>query len=183
MLNNIVSKKIRRALFRYYLYGSTMIAGEVLFYTITKIGRKLPDWINWFFEYGWRVDEKLELNHIWEIPISTLYGQASLWMFFVYASICLFGLEPTFLRIRHWQWYVRGTIYMLIILTMECSLGWVLFYLTGYEIWYYSDRLAVFRYTSLAIAPMWFVIGLLSENIMRLVDALSRAKIKLKSSS
>jgi len=180
MVKKVIPKRVRRALFRYFIYGSTMIAGEVSFYSLTKIGRTLPDWISWFFAYGWRVDPALQINHIWEIPIKTLYGQASLWMFFVYASICLFGLEPTFRRIRNWHWFYRGSIYMIIILAMECALGWVLLYLTGYKIWYYTDPLNIFQFTSLAIAPMWFVVGLLSENVIRLVDALTRAKIELK---
>ncbi|MDH5681990.1 MAG: hypothetical protein OEZ36_10410, partial [Spirochaetota bacterium] len=171
-------KKFRRALFRYLLYGGILVFSEVAFYTVTKIGKLLPDFISWFFDYGWRVDPSLQLNTMWDdgiVPIKTLYGQASLWMFFVYATICLFFLEPAHKKLRGKSWILRGTIYMSIILFMECSLGWVLYWLTGYMIWYYDDPLNIFTFTSLSIAPMWFVVGLVSENVSRLVFALTRS--------
>ncbi|MGL1902955.1 MAG: hypothetical protein OCC49_12510 [Fibrobacterales bacterium] len=175
-------KSVRRAVVRYCIYGALMLAGEISFYTISKIGRTLPDWISWFFNYSWRVDPVLDLNHIWDVPITTFYGQASLWMFFVYASIFVFGLEPMYARIKYsLNWFVRGLIYMGIILAMECLTGWILFWLTGWSIWYYADGpLTIFTYTSFAIAPMWFVLGVISERVIDIIYRLSEMKGILK---
>jgi hypothetical protein len=173
-------KRIKRAAFRFFIYGSLLVAGEVSFYTLVKVGRRLPVFLAWLFQFNWAVDARLELGHIWEVPIRTLYGQASLWMFFVYGSIALFGIEPAYHRIKQWPWFIRGCLYMLIILTMECGTGWLLKAITGYEIWYYQDgMLTLLRYTSLAIAPMWFALGLISENFIHLVDKLTRTKREL----
>jgi hypothetical protein len=173
-------KRARRAAFRFFVYGSILVAGEVAFYTIVKVGRLLPGWLSWLFAFHWRVDTTLQLDHVWEVPVRSLYGQASLWMFFVYASICLFGLEPAYRRIKRWPLLFRGLVYMLVILAMECASGWALKALTGLEIWYYADGpLTLLRYTSLAIAPMWLVVGLLSENFLHIVDKLARVKIEL----
>lgn len=174
------ARRLRRAAFRFFVYGSILVAGEVAFYTIVKVGLLLPSWISWLFAFHWRVDPALALDHVWDVPVRSLYGQASLWMFFVYASICLFGLEPAYRRIKRWPMVARGLVYMLVILAMECASGWVLVALTNLEIWYYADGpLTVLRYTSLAIAPMWFVVGLLSENFMHIVDKLTRVKLEL----
>ncbi|MCP4129696.1 MAG: hypothetical protein GY754_01650 [bacterium] len=175
-------KRIRRAIFRFMIYGSLLIAGEVAFYTVTKIGRAMPEFISWLFQFQWLVDPRLGLDHIWnvaDVPIKVLYGQASLWMFFVYGSIGLFGVEAAYDKIKNWHWIIRGSIYMVIILFMECTWGWILLGVTGYSIWYYEGVLSIFKYTSLAIAPMWFIVGLLSENLVRLIDKLTEVKLKL----
>ena len=75
---------------------------------------------------------------------------------------------------------LRGLAYMLIILFIECLSGWILKWMTGYDIWYYADHYHIFRYTSWAIAPMWFIVGLLSENFMNLVMKYSEVKVKLR---
>ncbi len=179
-----IVKKIRRAIVRYIIYGGIMVAGEVSFYTVSKVGRSMPDWINWFFKYNWRVDPVLGINHIWDIPIETFYGQASLWMFFVYASIFVFGLEPMYKKIKHWNWFIRGIIYMLIILSMECLTGWILLWITGYSIWYYQDGpLTIFTYTSWAIAPMWFALGMISERVIDIIHKLTEMKALLKANN
>ena len=171
-------KTIRRAVFRFCVYGAILVFSEVAFYNITKIGRKIPI-VNELFHYQWCVDSKLHLSAIWDTPVSVLYGQASLWMFFVYASICLFGIEPVYKKIRHRNIFLRGFTYMCIVLVMECLTGWILYGITGYKIWYYSGTLAIFTFTSLAIAPMWFIVGLMSENFIHLVAKLNLTKDQL----
>ncbi len=59
-----IPKRIRQALFRLCIYGALLVAGEVSFYSITKIGRKVP-LLKYIFEYQWWVDPKLNLNQIW----------------------------------------------------------------------------------------------------------------------
>jgi hypothetical protein len=177
MLKKIFNKKFQQAVFRFIVYGSILVFGEIVFYNITKIGRTLPFWANWLFRYQWLVDPRLELNHIWDVPMKVLYGQASLWMFIVYGTIALFGVENAYKKLLKWNWFVRGCIYMVIILVMECAWGWILLWITGYDIWYYEGILAVFKYTSLAIAPMWFIVGLLSENIIKFVYKLDEVDV------
>ena len=176
----LARKKLLRALFRFVVYGSLLVAGEVAFYTIVKVGRRLPAAASWLFQFQWLVDSRLSLASVWSAPVRVLYGQASLWMFFVYGSIALFGLEPAYRRLKRWPLLARGTVYMVIILSMECATGWILRALTGFDIWYYEDgALTLLRYTSLAIAPMWFVLGLVSENFIHIIDKLTRVKLAL----
>jgi UDP-2,3-diacylglucosamine pyrophosphatase LpxH len=113
------------------------------------------------------------------VPVHTFFGQASLYMFLVYGAICVFGLEPAyrFLKNRDVPIFFRGLVYMCIILGMECSLGWVLKFATGYDIWIYYGPGTLFTYTSLAIAPMWFICGLISENVISVIDSLDDLKL------
>lgn len=173
-------KRIRQGIFRFCIYGALLVAGEVAFYSLTKIGREIP-LVKALFQYQWCVDVKLALNHIWEVPIVTFYGQASLYMFFVYGLICVIGLEPAyrFMKKKDVPLILRGLVYMFIILAMECLLGWILKWTTGYDIWYYSGWGVIFRYTSWAIAPMWFVCGLISENVINLIDSFERSKLDM----
>ncbi len=172
-------KRIRQALFRFCIYGSLLVAGEVAFYTITKLGRLVP-YVKAIFQYRWEVDPVLSLHHVWEVPIKTFFGQASLYMFFVYGSICVFGLEPAYrwMKRKDVPLILRGLVYMSIILCMECTLGWVLRFFTGYDIWIYYGPGTLFTYTSLAIAPMWFICGLISENVISLIDSFDAFKME-----
>jgi hypothetical protein len=176
-------KRFRRALFRFLIYGSLLVAGEVAFYTVVKVGRRLPGFLSWIFQFHWKVDPWLDLCHVWDAPVKVLYGQASLWMFLVYGSIALFGLEPAYhwMKGKGWPMPARGAVYMAIILAMECATGWILRALTGWDIWYYEDgALTILKYTSLAIAPMWFILGLVSENFIHVIDKLTRVKGELR---
>ena len=175
-----VPSSVRRAAFRFFVYGSLLVAGEVAFYTVVKTGRLLPSPLCDLFHFVWLVDPSLELGRVWEVPIKSLYGQASLWMFFVYGAIALFGLEWAYHRVRGWPWFLRGLLYAVVILAMECATGWVLLGVTGLKIWYYADRFAILTFTSLAIAPLWFVLGLMAENFHHIIDKLTRVKAELE---
>lgn len=173
-------KRIRQALFRFCIYGALLVAGEVAFYTITKVGRLIPV-LSALFHYDWEVDPALCLGQIWSVPIMTFFGQASLYMFFVYGAICVVGLEPAYraMKKKDVPIFFRGIVYMVIILFMECTLGWVLKFLTGYDIWIYYGPGTLFTYTSLAIAPMWFICGLISENVISLIDSFDDLKMNV----
>ena len=86
---------VRRAAFRFFVYGALLVAGEVAFYTVVKVGRLLPAPVDALFQFVWLVDPSLELGRVWTVPLRSLYGQASLWMFLVYGSIAPFGLPGT----------------------------------------------------------------------------------------
>ncbi|MFH0919102.1 MAG: DUF6765 family protein [Fibrobacterota bacterium] len=178
---SFTAKAFRRALFRFSIYGALLIGGEVGFYTVCKLGRAVPvDFVNRLFHFQWLVDPRLNLAAVWQTPVKVLYGQASLWMFFVYACIGLFGIEPLYKRIKNQWWFLRGLAYMFIILFFECVTGWVLRGLTGYDIWYYADTWDIFKYTSWAIAPLWFIVGLLSENLVKFVMKYEEKKKEIR---
>jgi hypothetical protein len=164
----IAKRRLQRLLARYALYGMLGLAGEILFYDLTRAGRLVPG-LRWMFAYDWRVDDRLGLDTVWQVPLAALYGQASAWMFFVYATI-LVTLERLREALAGWSRLLRGLAYCAVILALECALGWVLRAVTGYEVWYYADSLAVLRYTSLAIAPMWFLLGVSLEGLCPLVQ-------------
>jgi hypothetical protein len=171
-------KKARRVFFRFCMYGAIMLLVEICFYNIVRIGRKIPI-VELLFRFKWEVDvgPGVDLNDMWDVPIVTFYGQASLWMFLAYGFIVLVGVEWAYRTFRDkLPWFVRGLIYMVIILTLECLTGWILYWITGYEIWYYGGKLAILRYTSLAIAPIWFISGLMAENFFHIIFKLSRLK-------
>jgi hypothetical protein len=164
----IAKRRLQRLLARFFLYGMLGLAGEILFYDLTRAGRLVPG-LGWLFAYDWRVDDRLGLTAVWQVPLSSLYGQASAWMFFVYGTI-LVTLERLREALAGWNRLLRGLAYTATILSLECGLGWVLRGLTGYDVWYYADSLAVLRYTSLAIAPMWFLLGASLEGLCPVVQ-------------
>jgi hypothetical protein len=164
----VANRRLQRLLARFVLYGMLGLAGEILFYNLTKAGRLVPG-IRWLFAYDWRVDDRLALSSVWQVPLASLYGQASAWMFFVYATI-LVTLERVRDTLARWNRIARAVAYAATILTLECALGWVLRAVTGYDVWYYADSLAILRYTSLAIAPVWFLLGASLEGLCPLVQ-------------
>ena len=154
-----VKEKIKKSLLLFTIYGILLTTGEIAFYNLTRVGRLLPDSLNWLFAYQWRVDPSLQLDRVWNAPVASLYGQASLWMFFVYAIIIFFGLAPASRLLKNQFIVLRAAVYMFLILSMECALGWLLYWGTGLHIWYYTGPYAILRYTTLAIAPLWFLLG------------------------
>ena len=175
-----LSKRFGQGLIRLCIYGAILIAGEVFFYTLSKIGRLIPV-IKYLFAFNWRVDEALQLNHIWDLPIYTFYGQASLYMFFVYGLICVLGLEPAYrwMKKKDVPYLIRGILYMIIILVMEWALGWILYWATGLKIWYYDDWGSFPIFTSFAIAPIWYICGLISEIMINVFDISNNTKLSL----
>lgn len=65
----VVPSRIRRAAFRFVVYGSLLVAGEVAFYTCVKVGRRMPELVAWLFQFSWAVDTRLDLGRIWVVPI------------------------------------------------------------------------------------------------------------------
>lgn len=160
------NRRIRATLLRFALYGFAGLAAEVGFYNLVKFGRLVPG-IRGLFEFGWRVDPKLNLGEVWNAAPIALYGQASLWMFLVYAGACLLLVEPIYRNTRHAPVALRGLCYGLAILCWEAATGWLLARVVGYRIWYYDDALNVLGTTSLAIGPIWCITGLIVERIYR----------------
>lgn len=152
--------------FRFLIYGMLGVFSEVCLYSIVKLGRTLP-LISWIFNFQWRVDDKLNLNNIWQTPIKTLFGQCSLWMFFVYGLCGFFIIEKLYRKLYNTSWIYRGMLYACSILLAELITGFMLLYITGYKIWYYNDSLNILHMTSLYTLPMWFITGMLVETVYR----------------
>jgi hypothetical protein len=159
-------RRILYALFRFLFYGMIGVFAEVCFYSLIKIGRLIPG-ISWIFRFKWGVDSCLGLDNIWNAPIYTFFGQCSLWMFLVYAICALFIIERIYRRIYRIFWVIRGVLYAFSILIFELISGFLLFRITGFKIWFYSDPLNLFQMTSLYILPIWFITGTLVELIYR----------------
>lgn len=151
--------------FRAALYGFLGVALEVCFYNLVKFSRGVPG-LDLLFRFQWKVDPALGLDHVWAVPLSSLYGQCSLWMFFVYLVACL-AIEQLYLRLFALHWALRAVAYGLTIFSWECLSGWLLLWGTGYRIWYYADAGAFFEMTSWFILPLWIITGLLVEYLFR----------------
>ncbi|MGI5838495.1 MAG: putative ABC transporter permease [bacterium] len=103
-----------------------------------------------------------------------LTGRTYLWMLPIYG--CLIFLEPVHDRIRHQPWYVRGTIWLLLIWAGEYLAGWFLAAAVGACPWDYSAaRYNIHGLIRLDYGPVWFVAGFLFE---RLHDRLDRLRLR-----
>lgn len=161
--------RVRRVwfgLFRFMLYGFIGLSAEVIFYNLVKLGRLIPG-LELLFQFNWNVDPRLNLGAIWQAPLIALFGQCSLWMFLVYALASIALIEPIYRRTLYWPVAARALVYGLVILAFEAISGWLLFWGTGYRIWYYDDPLSIAGMTSLYILPIWMITGLIVELVYR----------------
>ena len=93
-----------------------------------------------------------------------LGGYSYLWMFPIY-GLALF-LEPLHDQLRPWPWYLRGLIWMSVILTIEYSTGWLLKSTLGSCPWDYSGSgFSIDGLIRLDYAPAWFFAGFLFEKL------------------
>lgn len=159
--------KIAFGVLRASIYGIIGIAAEVVFYTLVRIGRGIPGIGKLFFGFGWHVDPKLELDHVWEAPLIAGFGQSSLWMFPVYAICAFCFLEIEYRKLAKYHFLLRALAYGLTINAWEILTGYVLLWTTGYKIWYYDDAAAVLGMTSMFITPVWMCAGLIIETVYR----------------
>jgi hypothetical protein len=155
------------SLFRFCLYGMVGLSAEIFFYNFVRIARDVP-LLEALVRFQWRVDDRLQMNAIWDSPPIAAYGQCSLWMFVIYGVASFFCIEPLFRRMVRNHTLVRAILYGFVILLFEGFSGAILWKLTGYQIWYYADAGAVlWNMTSLYILPIWMITGLLVERIYR----------------
>ena len=98
-----------------------------------------------------------------------LSGYTFLWMLPIYGSAVF--LEPFHDRIRPLPWLVRGLIWASIILMFEYSAGWILQQVLGSCPWDYGrSRFALDGLTRLDYIPVWFIVGLLFEQLHDRLD-------------
>lgn len=158
--------RVSFGLFRYALYGFLGLGSEVIFYTLVRLGRKVPG-LELLFRFDWKVDPRLELDHIWNAAQIAFFGQCSLWMFVVYATAAFGAIEPLYRHFAHWPIWARALLYGIAILAFEAVSGLALKALTGYAIWCYQDAWNILGMTSLYALPIWTATGLLVEAIYR----------------
>lgn len=161
---DVLLRKAAFALLRFVIYGMVGVFAEVCQYSLVRIGRMLPV-VEFFFRAEWKVDDRLNLNGIWETPWYVFYGQCSLWMFPVYGLCALLVLERIYKLSVHYRLHfiLRGIMYSLAITVFELGTGFILLWLTGYRIWYYSDTGNILTMTSIFLFFVWFVTGMFVE--------------------
>jgi hypothetical protein len=151
---------------RLLAYGVLGVFLEILFYPLVRVGQTVPV-LKYFFMFDWKVDSRLGLDGPWHVPLRTLFGQSSLWMFPIYILSAL-AIETAYrkwLFMRHFV--IRALCYGVIILACEWGTGFAVKAITCYAIWTYTDCLNIMKMTTLAILPMWIVAGFLIELIYR----------------
>lgn len=92
-----------------------------------------------------------------------LVAHTYLWMFPIY-GLAVF-LEQLHDRIRPLHWYLRGMIWVLVIWAVEMVTGGLIRFLVGTSPWIYREGWQVAGLIRLDMAPLWFVTGLLFEQI------------------
>lgn len=95
----------------------------------------------------------------------SLTGTTYLWMLPIYGLGIL--LEPIHDHIRNRPWFLRGLIWLALILLIEFSTGGTLALTVGSCPWDYSGKIpySVLGLIRLDYAPAWFVLGLLFERL------------------
>ena len=92
-----------------------------------------------------------------------LVAHTYLWMFPIYGLAVL--LEPLHEKIRRLPWFFRGMIWLAVIWAVEFTTGGLLRLLVGTSPWVYRDGLHIYGLIRLDMAPLWFAVGLLFEQI------------------
>lgn len=151
--------------FRFFIYGLFGVALEIVFYNLVRNLRGVPV-LGLLFQFDWQVDKALDLGAVWSVPAVSLYGQCSLWMFFVY-GVASFCIEFIYRNASDVPWAVRALVYGLVIFLWECLSGWLLYWGTGYKIWFYADPGNFYEMTSWRILPIWCFTGLVVEYLYR----------------
>jgi uncharacterized membrane protein len=114
----------------------------------------------WCIEILWTSFEKFRRRDM------KLIGNTSIWMFPIYGMASLF--TPLCRFIQNANFIVRGFIYMLSIFTAEYTTGYVL---KKHDMcpWNYSNaKYNINGLIRLDYAPLWFIIGLVFEQILNL---------------
>ncbi|HHY05856.1 MAG TPA: hypothetical protein GX532_02615 [Clostridia bacterium] len=95
-----------------------------------------------------------------------------LWMFPIY-GLAVF-LEPVHDEIDNLPWYLRGGIWVIIILSLEYLTGWILMSFLGRCPWDYRQVTPYHLQGLIRLdyIPAWFLAGLVFEKIHRTLDKL-----------
>lgn len=122
--------------------------------------------LGWALEIIWTGTGSL-FNGNWQLP-----GFTYLWMFPIYGAAVL--MEPLHDRISFLPWYMRGTIWVILIFTIEYTAGWLLYSFLGNCPWDYRESTPyhINGLIRLDFAPAWFVVGFIFERVHASLDKL-----------
>lgn len=128
--------------------------------------------LGWGLEVFWTGFESAMAGDI------RMASRTYLWMFPIY-GLALF-LEPIHDAIRRYPWLLRGMVWVVIIFTLEYSTGWLIRAVTGQSPWNYSglSRWEIDGLIRLDMAPLWFITGLIFEQVHDFLT--TRLIIKMK---
>lgn len=157
----------RHELLLWLITATVGVAGEIGFYTLIKVGARVPFVGPLLFGFAWRVDSRLPLDGVWHVPIRMLFGQCSLWMAPVYATCTCAMIRPLARLLRRWPFWARAAVYGVVIALAEGAWGLLYQALLGFSVWTYRDAGAVLGgATSLRIVPLWMLVGLFAERLV-----------------
>lgn len=103
-----------------------------------------------------------------------MMGHTSVWMFVIY-GVSGIGFEFVHNKIRDKRWYERGLIWMYLIFAAELVSGAALAIFDIHP-WEYNGTFALFGLIRLDYAPVWFIVGLLFEQVHSFVTGLQVAR-------
>jgi uncharacterized membrane protein len=89
-------------------------------------------------------------------------------------------LEPIHDAMRRYPWFLRGMAWVVIIFVLEYSTGGLIRAVIGHSPWNYSgmSRWEIDGLIRLDMAPLWFITGLIFEQVHDFLT--TRLTIKLK---
>lgn len=93
----------------------------------------------------------------------TMEAKTSVWMFFIYGLAVFF--EPIHHKIKGLNPMIRGSLYMIIIYTVEFLTGGVLKIILGVCPWNYADWGSIYGLITLSFMPVWSALGFIFERI------------------
>lgn len=148
----------------------TFLASRVVIYGI----------LGCFGEILWTASSASVLSLIRRSPIDlTLTGQTYLWMFPIY-GIGGLVFEVVYAELFSVALPLRGLIYMVLIFIAEYLSGWVIKRLTGSIPWDYTGSpLSIHGLIRIDYAPVWFAVGILTEQVARGVWVSGDALVRL----
>lgn len=160
-------RAVVREILLFAVTGILGVAGEVFFYNLVRAGRLVPGLADILFSFDWRVDGRLSLGSIWDVPIHAFFGQCSLWMIPVYAGATLYVVRPLSRLLRGQHVILRAAAFAVGITLFEGVAGVVYRPLLGFSVWTYVDSGAFWGgATSLRILPLWGIVGLFTERVI-----------------
>jgi hypothetical protein len=133
--------------FRLVFYACLGVAGEVVFTAAcARLGIALTADL-----------DEAEARSEWRLK-----GHSFVWMLPIY-GLGLLTFEPVHDALRSDPWPVRGLVYVALLYVIEYASGAFLARLTGGPVWRWIGRGSVAGHVHLAMAPVWFALGLALE--------------------
>lgn len=144
---------MKRALLRFYLYGSLGFTTEIIFTS--------------YFD----LFEKIYLDFPFDFKLT---GKSYFWMFFIYGSgSFFFPFAHKF--IEKYPLFIRLLLIAVGIFTIEFITGALLDYFIGHCPWKYDTPLNIMGYIRLDYLPAWMLFGFIMEKADKLFDQMTES--------